>query len=95
MDTGNAALLFGGLIAPFVINFLKRPGWSREAKLWLVMGVSLVIGVLAMLATGKLPNLTLDDPVNTVLTLAGTSTEVVGIATIVYKFFLEKEADVG
>jgi len=48
------AMWLGGLVAPFIINLLKQPHWSSTQKLWLAMGVSLVIALVAMLGTGAL-----------------------------------------
>lgn len=90
MNPVDAGLVLGGLIAPFVINILKQPGWSRTMKLWLSMGVSVVLGILALYATGGLTLAPWDNPVEFLTAVLASGSEVLGIATVVYKFFLEK-----
>lgn len=46
---GNPSLVvILGVLAPFVISALKRPGWPTWAKQLLAIGVSLAVGVAAV-----------------------------------------------
>lgn len=91
MPVNDIALFLAGLVLTLVVQFLKNPQWSMAAKTWVVMLISVVISFLAYYGTGNLPNFPAD-PVGFVSTLAEFAVSLVGVATIVYNFFMDKAA---
>lgn len=72
------ALSLAGIIAPFIVNFIKNAtGWEKSLAVVLTIVVSFALAVAAVFATGGAINWK-------------DLTTVFAIATAVYHFFMRK-----
>ena len=85
------ALLIAGLIAPYLTQLLKKWFGGLEARpaLWLAFGVSILVSVLALLATGALGwTAPPTEPVAAIGWFAKMAGSVFALATLVYHQFI-------
>ena len=84
------ALLVAGLIAPFIAQLIKALGGYEDLRaMWAVIAVSAVLAAIALLATGEVPYEGPPlAPLEFFAWFAARAGTVLGLATIVYKFFM-------
>ena len=91
MTAEQLALFVASLVAPFLIQYLKKWFGNLEAvnALWVAFGTSVVLGGLALFLTGGLGlACDLSDPLHCVAGAIEAVGVVFGLATVIYKFFL-------
>lgn len=92
MTAEQLALFVGGLIAPFLIQYLKKWFGDVEAKaaLWVALGVSAALAAACQLLTGGFAVDCTTGPVGCIAGILEAIGVVFGLATVIYKFFLSQ-----
>lgn len=82
MSAEALAVFLAGIVAPFVVEFLKRGNLTGRIALWLAFGTSVVLAFMALLVTGGFDvGAIMADPTQ----LVGAVGIVFSLATLVYK----------
>ncbi len=87
------ALFLAGLIAPFLIQQIKKlfGGWEDTRALWLAFAVSFVLAAGAQLLTGEFALACVaGDPAGCVSSVLEAAMAAFGLATVIYKVFMSK-----
>lgn len=83
MTAQNLATFLAGIIAPFVIQFVKGTKIDNRWALWLAVFVSVVLATVASILTGGIP--TPDQ-------FATQAAAVLAISQIIWRQFIKPEA---
>jgi hypothetical protein len=86
-ETLGAFALVCGLIMPFIISLIRRPGMGSAVSVLITVAVSLVIGTISAVLDGSidLKDITFDNPE----VLLGTATTAFTAATVSYKTWFQ------
>jgi len=86
MTAETVGLFFAGLIAPILIQWLKKGKLEGRTALYLSFGVSVVLAVVCMLLTGELPAVgSAGDPAALIASVLEAAGVVFALATLLYK----------
>jgi len=79
------------LASPLTQLIKEKLGWSGWRALWLFFAVSFILAATALVLTTELsiPEIA-EDPITTIQDLLAAITQVVGLATIIYKVFVDQ-----
>jgi len=79
------------LASPLTQLIKNKLGWSGWRALWLFFAVSVILASVALILTTELsiPAVT-EDPIATTQDLLAAIVQVVGLATIIYKVFVDQ-----
>lgn len=86
MTAEMVGLFFAGLIAPVLVQWLKKGKIEGRAALYLTFGVSALLAVACMLVTSELPPVgPAGDPVTLIASILEAAGVVFALATLLYK----------
>jgi hypothetical protein len=92
MTAQELAVWIASLIASPLTQLIKKKlGWSGWKALWLFFAVSCVLAFIAQVLTTELSlPAVVEDPVSTIEGFLAAIVQVVGLATIIYKIFVDQ-----
>jgi hypothetical protein len=92
MTAKDLSVWVASLLASPLTQLVKRKlGWSGWKALWLFFAVSCLLAFLALVLTTELSiPAVVSDPVSTIEGFLAAIVQVVGLATIIYKVFVDQ-----
>ena len=86
MNAEAFALVLAGLVAPWLVKVVNQMGWKGPRALWLALGVSVGLALVALLATGGLQlELAWADPIAFAGALGQAAALVWGLGQVVFQ----------
>jgi len=98
MTAEQFAIWIAGLLSSPLTQWVKKlfgdiKGWKA---LWTFFGVSVVLSFLALFLTKEISTRAiLSDPISTIESFLAALVQVIGLATVIYKIFLDQPGTEG
>jgi len=92
MTAQQLAVWIASIISsPLTQLIKKRLGWTGWKALWLFFAVSFLLAAIALYATGELnlPKIAVD-PLAAIESFLAAFVQIVGLATVLYKLFVDQ-----
>jgi len=92
MTAQQLAVWIASIIDAPLTQFIKKQlGWAGWKALWLFFAVSFILAAIALFVTGELniPAIVVD-PVATIQSFLVAFMQIVGLATVLYKLFVDQ-----